>query len=130
MQSLAYTTSVENPTSDVVDGVSDVENIRQLLELMNVDVSSEEETSRHDIATNQLQSMYDEHAKELTNIENVMADTTDGEITATATNNFTICEDISTAILNDQGLLNDEIVKTRLEEILQYVNRYQNCAPY
>ena len=58
-----------------------------------------------------------------------MADTTDGEIIASATNNFTLCEDTSTAILKDQGLLNDEIVKSRLEEILQYVNRYQNCAP-
>ena len=73
--------------------------------------------------------MYDEHAKELTNIENIMADTTDGKITANATNNFTLCEDISMAILKDQGLLNDEIVESRLEEILQQVNQYQNCAP-
>ena len=62
-QSLAHTAYVENPTSDVLEGVSDVENVGQLLELMNVDVSSEEEISRHDIATNQLQSMYDEHTK-------------------------------------------------------------------
>ena len=112
-----------------MERVSDVENVGQLLELMNVEVSSEEEISRDDIAINQLQSMYDEHTKELTNIENVMADTTDGEITASTTNNFTLCEDISTAILKDQGLLNDEIVKSRLEEVLQYVKQYQNCAP-
>ena len=96
-----------------MEGASDFENIGKLLELMNVDVSQEEEISRHEIATNQLQSMYNEHTEELTNIENVVADPTDGEITASATNNFTLCEDISTAILKDQRLLNDEIVKSR-----------------
>ena len=58
-----------------------------------------------------------------------MADTTDGETNASTTNNFTLCEDISTAILNDQGLLNDEIVKSTLEGFRQYVKQYQNCAP-
>ena len=61
LQAIAQPTFVENPASDVVEGVSNVENFRQLLELLNFDVSSEEEISPHDIATNQLQSMYDEH---------------------------------------------------------------------
>ena len=128
MQSLAYTTSVENPTLDVVEGVSDFEDVGQLLELMNVDFSLEEEISRHDIATNQLQSMYDEHTKELMNTENVTADTTGGEITSSTTNNFTLCDEIITATLKEQGLLNDELVKSRLEEVLQYVKKYSKSA--
>ena len=63
MGSIAYTTAVENPPSNVVEGVSDVGNVGQLLELLNVDDSSEEEIWRHGIATNQFQSMYDEHSK-------------------------------------------------------------------
>lgn len=70
--------------------------------------------------------MYDVHTKELINNENGMADTTNVKITTSPTNSITFCEDISRAIQIEPGLLNDEIVKNRLEEILQYMKSIRN----
>lgn len=98
MQSIVYTTSVENSASDVVDSVSDVENVGRLLELLNFDISSEVEKSRHNIAANQLQSLNEKHTKESMNNENFMADITDGGITKSPAKNITLHEDVSYAI--------------------------------
>ena len=105
-------------------GVSDVENFGRFWN----DLSSEEEILRREIATNQLQSMYDEYTKELMNNLNIMAHTTDGEIGKNTINNITLSEDISRATWKKRGLLNDETVKSRLEEVFQYVKPYSKST--
>ena len=62
------------------------------------------------------------------NNENVVANTTDGEITTSTTSNITLCENISRSIRNKQFHLNDETVQSRLEEISEYMKQYSKSA--